>query len=200
MKIFLIRHGEKQKSNSVEHLIHKKLFLTAQGRKQIKLLANFLRKEYPQLKNLKTIYSSPILRASETSEILKEILNIKTIKFLKLIEEFDIDKKYYISKEIYFKFKEKALINRDFDPLIKNILDFFHQKFLDHDQNLLISTHGALIRNTIYYLFPQMRPSSDKILESAIYNGGLTILDYNGKDFKLDKFDFADYLGDLSTK
>jgi len=200
MKIFLIRHGDKQHVDSTISLDKRNVPLSLLGIKQIKLLGQYLSQNYPQFNNLNLIYSSPIARAVQTTEILKNILKIKEIKLVDTLEEFYITQDYSLTKDVREHLHEQAMINRSFDPLIKNILDFFQQSFIKGHKDLLISTHAALIRNTIYYLFPKKRPAPDKILESKIHHGGLTILNYDGQNFKLEKFDYIDYLGKLLSK
>jgi len=200
MKIFLIRHGEKQHIDSTKYSDKINVGLTDLGIKQVKTLAKFLSKNYPQFKNFDLIYSSPITRAAQTGQIIKDILKIKNIEFVEILREFVPTKDYSLNASVRERLYLEAFNNRVFDSLSQKVLDFFKSKFNQQTQFLLVSAHGALIRNTIYYLFPKIRPSPDKILDAKIFHGGLTIIDYDGQNFTLEKFNFADYLKKFKTK
>ncbi|MEK7572106.1 MAG: histidine phosphatase family protein [Patescibacteria group bacterium] len=72
--IYLIRHGEVE---NPEQILYGRLSgygLSQKGRREISQTANFL-----QDKNITTLYSSPLERAKESMEIIKEKLSLPTV-------------------------------------------------------------------------------------------------------------------------
>lgn len=201
MKIFLVRHGDKQNEESTVFTVKMAVVLNRLGIKQIETLAKYLKNNYPELNKLEYIFSSPIQRAVQTAEILRSELKIKEIKISPILAELYPVNDYSVPKDIRDEMFRKALNNIDlvnenktvFRKLILDFLKFLKENYQE-DRPMLVSTHGALIRSTIYFLFPKYKPTLDKILESKIHNGGVTILDYDGQNFTLNKFDFADHL------
>ena len=84
MKLYFVRHGESEAN--VLHVISNRespLGLTPLGRQQAGTLANQLR-DVP----ITTIYSSPILRARQTAEILAQSLN-QSYRVTEALREYD---------------------------------------------------------------------------------------------------------------
>ena len=206
MKIFLIRHGDKQKVESTDSATKRSVALNQLGIKHIEILSDYLVKNYPELQGLECIFSSPFPRTVQTAEILRNRLGMKEIKLFPLLEELYPTNDYSLSKEARNEMFRQAMNNIDlvsedkttFRQRIQAFLSFLSDNYQENSM-MLISTHGALIRNTVYLLFPELKPPLEKILESGIHNGGITILDYDGKKFSLEKFDFVDHLVDLSV-
>jgi len=195
MKIFLVRHGDKQKIKSTDFFVKRAVSLNQTGIQQVEELAHFLRENYPIVLKTKHIFSSIFPRAIQTAEILRRDLKLEEIKIMSVLGELYATDDYTITKEIRNEMFRHAMIDIDFVPdtkisfrtRIEELIKFFKQQYRE-DTPLIVSTHGALIRNTIYFLFPNTKPSADKILESCIQNGGVTILNYDGNKFELERF------------
>lgn len=204
MKIILFRHGEKQKVDSIIADDKKGVKLTDFGITQVNKLGKVLLERFPTLNSSKIIYSSPYKRTVQSGEIVKSILNIQKMILVPEFEEFYAFEDYSVEKEIRMKMQEKAMQNPDWispetgfslDDVILKFKNKIREICLDNQNNLvLISTHGGIIRNTVYSLEPKFRPSDDLILDSKIHEAGYTILDFDGKNFKVEKFDVHDYL------
>lgn len=207
MKIILFRHGEKQKIDSVVVDDKRNVNLTDLGVTQINKLGQALSKIFPSLKSSSIIYSSPYTRAIQSAEIVKSILDIKNIVVVPEFGEFYASNNCQLSKEIRKEIQKKAMQNLDWvSPdtgfsLNQKILEFKNkikeicQK--DPSDLILISTHGGIIRNTVYSLKPELRPNNEIIVDAKIHEGGYTILNFDGKDFIVDEFDVSNHLIDL---
>lgn len=205
-KIILFRHGEKQKIDSVVADDKRGVNLTDLGVIQINQLGQALSKNFPTLKSSQIIYSSPYTRAIQSAEIVKSILNIKDIIVVSEFGEFYASDDYKKPKEVRNEIKKKAMQNPDWiSPetglsLNQKILEFKDKikEICQKDSNdlILISTHGGIIRNTVYSLNPKLKPNNELIADAKIHEGGYTVLHFDGKDFTVNEFDVHDYLQD----
>lgn len=206
MKIILFRHGEKQKIDSVVVDDKRSVNLTDLGVAQINQLGQALANDFPSLKFSSIIYSSPYTRAIQSAEIVKSILNIKNINVVSEFGEFYASNNYNLPKEGRKEIQKKAMQNPDWispetELSLNDVILEFKNKIKeicrkDLSDLILISTHGGIIRNTIYSIEPKLRPSNDLIADAKIHEGGYTVLNFDGKDFTVDKFDVHDYLLD----
>lgn len=204
MKIILFRHGEKQKVDSVNIDDKRAVKLTDLGIIQINKLGKALSERFPILNSSKKIYSSPYARAIQSGEIVKSILNIESMVLIPEFGEFYASNNYSLSKEVRNEIQEKAMQNPDWIStetgfsLNDEILKFKNKikEICLENQNdlILISTHGGIIRNTVYSLKPKLRPNNDVILDSKIHEGGYTVLDFDGQNFTVDEFDVHNHL------
>lgn len=194
MKIILFRHGEKQKSDSTDTNIRRSVCLTPKGISQIEALGRRLKLLFPKIIGNDYIYSSPYTRTVQSAEIIRSILNIREIIPVKELEEFYPIDDYKMDRKYRQGLMEKALINPEWigpngKSLHKSLNDF--ENFLKNipESNIaIVSTHGALIRNLVYRLSPELRPSDDEILHSGIKEGGYTLLEIVNNDIKVIEF------------
>ncbi len=206
MKIILFRHGEKQKVDSVVANDKKMVKLTDFGVIQINKLGKALLGRFPSLSFSKIIYSSHYTRAIQSAEIVKSILNIQNIIIIPEFGEFYASDDYRKPKEIRQQIQKMAMQNPDWiSPetgfsLNDVILKFKNKiKEIGEEQSsdlILISSHGGIIRNTVYSLDPKLKPNNELIAEAKIHEGGYTVLDFDGQNFSVDDFDIHDYLED----
>ena len=162
MKIYAVRHGL-TRHNKLKILNGQRINepLEPEGVLQAKETA----KNLP--KNITAIYSSPMLRTKQTAEILNEKINLE-ISYHKELTEIDfgsftgrswvdINKEYkeniqniYISQKYNFE----PFNNGESVQTVKNrIIKIFDEiKGKKHDGNVLIVTHGGILR-ALYHIY-----------------------------------------------
>jgi len=171
--IFLVRHGEIDNPKKIIYGGNIDLKLSNEGRIQI----NHLAKEIKNLGyKIDKIYSSPLLKARESSDILSKVLNIKDIiieekltddnmpglagKSLKLLSQFSPTGMDQYSKE-YIRLgneSEKSVFKR-----VKNAFSEILKKNTGKD--IAIVSHGNPICFLLFHLLnPQKKILSIKIL------------------------------------
>lgn len=203
MKIILFRHGEKETksdTNGDVSIIH----LTNNGINQVKKLGQVLAKKFPQLKKYPVIYSSIYTRSIQSAQIVQSILKIKEVVQIPEFGEFIAYNNYKNPKEIREGIQLKAVqdpnwISPETHLSLNQNIAIFTDKIKEiisknHGEYVLISTHGGIIRHTVYSLKPEFRPSNDFIQQSKIHEAGYTILNYDGNHFSVDKFNIYDFL------
>jgi broad specificity phosphatase PhoE len=204
MKIILFRHGEKQHLDSALASDKSSVGLTDLGIIQINKLGNILKIRFPKLISSPVIYSSHYDRAIQSAEIIKSILDIKEIIIVPEFGEFNAYNNYQNPKSMREHLQATAMQNPDWispetHVSLNHFISDFENKLREiYQQNpnnlILVSTHGAIIRNFIYALNSKFRPSNELILESKIHEGGYTVLNFDGQNFTVDQFDVHDYL------
>ena len=204
MKIILFRHGEKQRTESTLLDDKKDVGLTDLGVIQVNKLANALSRNFPPLKSSPIIYSSPYKRTLQSAEIIKSVLNIKEIITVPEFAELMAYTNYQNPKEFRKHLQGLAMQNPDWispetNNSFKNLISDFLNKLKEiSSQNsseiVLVSTHGGLIRNTVYSLDPKTKPSDDLIEEAKIHEAGYTVLNFDGQNFTVNQFDVHDHL------
>ncbi|MCW1949591.1 MAG: histidine phosphatase family protein [Candidatus Shapirobacteria bacterium] len=204
MKIILFRHGEKQKIDSILVSDKQSVRLTDSGINQVEKLGYVLKDRFPPLINSQTIYSSFYARSIQSGEIVKSILNINKLEPVDEFGEFNAYSNYQNPKEFRDQLQSYAMQHPDWispetnNSLNKTIFTFLEkikqiaQK--DKTKYILISTHGGMVRNTVYSLEPKFRPTDDLIGPAKIHEAGYTILNFDGQNFSLDQFDIHDFL------
>lgn len=161
MKIYMIRHGETD-WNIVKRLQGRSdIPLNEEGRRLARVTAKAL-EEVPFAR----IYTSPLLRAKETAQIIKGNRNIPFIEEERLQEiSFGIYEGFYCAEEHYtipapdfinfFKKPESYIAPEGaeaIETLCKRTTDFLQE--LVHtteyqNENILLSTHGAALRGLL---------------------------------------------------
>lgn len=177
MNILIVRHGQTDWNvlNKMQGIVDIKLNET--GKKQAYNLQNKLKD-----RSFDIIFSSPLLRARETAEIINT--NFKNeVKFddrlkerdcgeLEGIEEKNFDyidfwnintKKHYANEENIKKFYKR----------IESFIEEIQSKYRDKD--ILTSTHGGVCRMITYY-FEKEKYKDGKLAKCLPYNCG--ILEY----------------------
>lgn len=204
MKIILFRHGQKQSLESVFFDDKKGVNLTDLGVTQINKLGQALAINFPSLKSSQFIYSSPYKRTLQSAEIIKSILNIKEIVIVPEFGELYAYTDFHDPIDFRKDFQARAMQNIDwvspethnsFKNLISDFLNKLKEISLNNSSDIvLVSTHGGLIRNTVYFLDPKTKPNDDSIEEAKIHEAGYTVLNFDGQNFTVDQFDVHDYL------
>ena len=171
LRLIFIRHG--LSSFNAKGLIQGRTdesYLTKEGYDQAKLTGEILNQV-----NIDEIYSSPLIRASETAKTIEKYLNKKVeIQYDKNLLEVDlstwsglktseIKKRYKSEYQIWKSDPENLLIKRDDETFYQPIKELFFQAkdFIDsiikkninyENKNILIIAHNAILRCLILYL------------------------------------------------
>ena len=189
MKIYFIRHGESEANitmayNSRNYKIHP---LTEIGKKQIEsgieIIENIKFDEY---------YSSPILRAIESSEIISKKIKKEYI-VAEEIKEIDMGifegEKGKIADDAYRKMLNEWILNRCYDKKIENGESFydvekrfeiFLGKISKESKNVLVVSHAGFIR-AIFSKYAE-NFSLGYTFYNKINNGKIAILDLDKKE------------------
>lgn len=134
MRIIFVRHGEAEidKTRNQNHRT-----LTKKGKKQAKLLAKHLKKVH-----FDEFYSSDLLRAKQTSEIVSKKIRINSI-IEKSLNEFESD----------FLKKDKKKLKKKDNPNYNNLIAFLKKisKNPEQDKKILIISHGNTNRIILSY-------------------------------------------------
>jgi 2,3-bisphosphoglycerate-dependent phosphoglycerate mutase len=165
MRLFFIRHGESQ-ANVLQVISNRghKHGLTEKGRVQVANLAQKLAST-PFVR----LYSSPLLRAVQTAELLSRDLGIP-IEVTDALREFDCGniegKSDPDSWEIHLQLREAWFLRKEWDERIEggeSFLDIQHrflpfiegliQEFGSTQDNLLLIGHGGLFQCMLPLVF-----------------------------------------------
>ncbi len=200
MKIYLFRHGEKQLVKSTDLEAKRSVKLTSKGIGQTKKLAGELKTKFKELTNVQEIFTSPLPRAIQSAEIVKNILGISKVIIEGSLAEYYMHNDYTLDKKIRDELKQKSLENFDFvspetresiNMLQEKTLRFFNKEKQSGKKLILCSTHGMLIRSLVYKINPSLKPETNQLATSPITEGGLTILELKDK-LSVKLFDYVD--------
>ncbi len=153
MKLYFTRHGESDAN--VQHVISNResLFhLTKRGREQARTLAD-------HLKNISfaKIYSSPVLRARETTEILSQALHV-SYQMTEALREYDcgileekgdeeswqLHRHYYEDWTLHHNYLNRPEGGECFVDIQNRFVPFIESLKHDNDENILLVAHGGL--------------------------------------------------------
>jgi broad specificity phosphatase PhoE len=200
MRIFLIRHGQKQSINSKDMVVRSHQPLTHLGISQVKKTGLYIKDKYPHLCHKDTIYSSPFVRTVQTAEILRNILAVKGIAIIEsLIEYYAHCEGSLLDTEKHNR-KTQALFNLDWKPPncisvnkhLEPIYKFF-SKLAQSQEDAVVVSHGAIIRSIAYQLKPELKPTIENIADSKINEAGITVLNAKNAKFSLEEFDIKTF-------
>lgn len=186
MKILLVRHGETDYNKNKLIQGHSDIELNETGRAQAvaagEKLTDF---------NIDKVYSSPLKRAVATARLMldnshnEKNINQNITTDPRLIEKFFGDYEGSTFEEYFAAVDSGEGLEsvEDEEKVFERANDFFFEKYSTHkDDTILVVCHGALIRVFLgtLGLYPQTR--------ELIKNTSLNILDFDGKEFKLEEF------------
>ena len=158
MKLYFVRHGESEAN--IQHVISNRessFELTPRGRGQAKALAENL-KDIP----ITAIYSSPVLRARETAEILSQSFHLPS-QVTKALREYDCgileEKSDEASWKLHREIAEDWTVNHNylrkpeggenFLDIKKRFIPFiesFTHNHLNSQNHILFVSHGGLLQ------------------------------------------------------
>lgn len=184
MRIFLIRHGE-SKANKEEIISgHSDVSLTKLGKTQATSLARDLLKSQIQFDS---VYSSDLVRASETTEIIAKVLGIKQIIFDNRLREQDAGiftgRKVSSLTEKERKFLETTFANLDLRitggetnrEMTLRIKEAFYEIITKNteDSTILLVAHGG----TLYHILVRILELLTSMMEEWFGNCTKNILE-----------------------
>jgi len=194
-----MRHGEAE--NNVLHVLagrRLEYHLTERGKVQVADMAEKL-KTIP----IDAIYTSPVIRAIETSQIVTEKIGIDYKIDERLTETEmgsitgmgtnDASKKFGNLFLKFYQDDDTALSNMGIERFsaigarMSNMLDYVAENH--SDKNVLLVTHLDPIKATITRIL-DLKP--DTLFKMGIKNASLTILTHSSKDYTLSAFNVMD--------
>ena len=205
-QIILFRHGDKQKISHITNnsIGDKHNALTLEGIDQITKLGHTLQTRFPSLKNNPYIFSSPFTRSLQSAEIVRNILNIGQILVYPDLAEFYATTDFTQPKDVRERLYTQSMINPDWLPpqgkqTFNQAISKFKQTLIDIANQfpqpiILVSTHGGIVRNTVYSLNPSLKPSDKDIRDAKTALGGYTIFNLKNQVFTVDQFNIHDFL------
>lgn len=154
MKLYFIRHGESEAN--IQHVISNygsHFGLTEHGKQQVHLLAERL-KDLP----LTTMYSSPVLRAMDTADILYQALdlpyrvtealreyNCGVLEGKSDVESWRLHRQYYENWTLRHDYLSKPEGGESFVDIQNRFVPFIESlKRNDDDEHILLVGHGGL--------------------------------------------------------
>ncbi len=161
MKIIFVRHGESKHNARLTD--ETDVGLTRMGKKQAELLGRKLKKQ-----NISTIYTSNLLRAKETGEIISKIIKVPVKSTFEELDEYTSN---------YLRSRLKLLFNKrlkKFKRLLERI-----SKNKEKNKTILIVAHGITNRIIMGY-FVQL-PLRKQLLRFRQHNTCINSISWNKK-------------------
>lgn len=193
--IYLVRHGQTDWNLEKKTQGHTDISLNDNGREQAKLVSDVI-KDY----KIDKIYSSDLLRAKETADIINEKFGLDIIldNRLREINYGDLEgiPRTLLSQDVWDVFNNNPL-ELHAEPMLDvytRVKNFFDS--LNYDEDILIVTHGGALRAIMYYI--SNREFFDKIeydknyRDMKIANGAIYKFDINDNSF--DTIDIQFYM------
>ena len=159
MRIIFVRHGESE--NNAKLTSEEDSSITRRGKLQAEHLGKDLKKQ-----DISTIYTSNLLRARETGEILSKIIKVPIKGNFEELGE-------YSGK--YLRSRLKLLFNKRLKRL-KKLLDKI-SKDREKDKTILIVAHGITNKIIIGYLL--QIPLRRQLLRLTQHNTCINIMSWN---------------------
>ena len=175
MKIIFVRHGESKHNAGLTE--EKDVGLTGKGKIQAKHLGMRLKKQ-----KISAIYTSNLLRAKETGEIISKIINVPVKGHFEELNEYS-GKHLRSRLRILFNWRLKRL-----KKFLKKI-----SKERGKNKTILIVVHGVTNRIIIgTFLQIPLR----QMLRFRQHNAGLNVISWNKKynNWEIDSFNDIEHL------
>jgi probable phosphoglycerate mutase len=153
MKLYFVRHGESEAN--IQHVISNygsPFGLTERGRQQVQLLAERL-KDLP----ITTMYSSPVLRAMDTADILYQALGLpyRVTEALREYhcgvlegksdeESWRLHRQYYEDWALRHNYLSKPEGGESFVDIQTRFVPFIESLKRNDDEDILLVGHGGL--------------------------------------------------------
>lgn len=175
MKIYLIRHGETTGDVEDRYGGSYDDHMTELGRSQLKETANKLLD-----KNIEIVFSSPLIRAKESSEIISTVLDCRVeysdglrerhYGILGGLTKQEALTKYPEAVEIYKNPQETPIEGESYSDFQQRVLDTFKDLIKENYQTIAILSHGGPIKQILGYLNMNIPPmlGDGEIIETEV--------------------------------
>lgn len=205
MKIYVTRHSLTLWNEEKRLQGWKDSPLTKQGINDAQKLSDYI-KDY----QIDQIYSSPIERAYQTS--LHIFPNKKTIKDDRLKEmnfgdfEGKVISDLRNNKEYhdlwYFPTPDRCLKNGEsYQQVVHRLQDFIMEKYNENaEQTIFITIHGMLFTILHGLILGLPIERFNEVNQEIVRGCSLTLIEYNGENFKIHYIGKDDYLTPLTNK
>lgn len=204
MRLIIVRHAETiHNRDKISYSVNDESELTSLGKKQAKLLANFLVKQKIDL-----IYSSDLKRCKDTLKPLLELREIPVV-FSKNLRELNVGVFSGKASSEYTAWKMNApgpVFDRrpeggeSFNDVRKRTGRFISEELnLEKNKGVLIMTHGYTKRALLMNLFKRDDEDYYNELKELSKNTSMTILELGDfSNHKVESFYSIEHLEDLN--
>lgn len=160
-KIFITRHGVTTWNKEGRMQGQADIPLHAEAFGEVTLLAHNMREHKP----IHAIYTSHLLRAIQTGQILQDVLNVKEFLHLEELAERGygsyegrifqevIDELEKKGRDFFKEDIEGVEAREDFRKRIVDSFEYIYNKH--HDQTVIVVTHGGVLHHLLAYFNPQ---------------------------------------------
>lgn len=196
LNIYLLRHGETEQNSKRFYYGNLDVDITDKGIKQIEYINNEIRNI-----DFDKIYVSNMKRAISTASIVSKDKNILCIKDKRLNEMnlgvFEGKSYEHIQKEYPIEFQKWSDDWKYYAPpdgetyveFYERVKEFFQEILKLEDKNILLVTHGGVIRSILTYV---MGENLDVFWKFGSKNGDLTLVKYEYENLYIDSIIHAD--------
>ncbi|QGU00262.1 Phosphoglycerate mutase family protein [Candidatus Syntrophocurvum alkaliphilum] len=186
MKVFLLRHGETNWNYEQRYQGHTDIPLNDIGKEQARTVGKYLYKK----EKIEAIYCSDLSRTKETAEIIADYLRLQVKCDARFREMSFGDWEGKTFTEVHNNYKEefnewvKDTLNtvvpgskESFTQVRERAFTSLEEISKKHNGNVLIVTHGGVIKTLLYYIDPK-----NDMWETYIQPSSLSIINIeNGK-------------------
>jgi len=175
-----VRHGETDWNKAGRIQGHHQVPLNEKGRIQAKSLCKQLSSYH-----FDVCYSSDLIRAGETADLLTELQN-KEVMYDERLRERDVGQWVGADREAYQIYRQKDGKGIESDSEMRErIHHFIGEISQKHSEcKILVVTHGGVIRNLVGELtgknIEEIQVSNMAYLQIAVNEDGISILSQNG--------------------
>jgi len=207
VKLIMVRHGYSVYNNQSRFSGQIDVELNEQGVIQAQETADYLVKNY----KIDKIYSSDLVRAKKTAELVSNVLDIPII-YDKDLRELDVGKWGGLTfDEVKVKYPDEfKLYTTNFgraqpvggekiSDFIKRIENVIHKIAKESDgKTVLISTHGGVVRS-VKCAFDKI-PLDEVHFVPRIGNSSISILEYDNDVGKMTLYGYNDHLTTIANE
>lgn len=179
MLVYLVRHGETDWNKEKKFQGHADIPLNEKGLQQAERASFYLAN-----KNISAVYSSDLMRASKTGEIIARLHGLQVIKDQRLREinfgvweglDFNnIYTQYRKEFDEWYRDTFNSTIpgGDSIKKVLQNILSFFEDLSKEGWQEVVVATHGGVIKSLLWHI----KRERGALWDRGIPPGSITIL------------------------
>ncbi|MFW5702350.1 MAG: histidine phosphatase family protein [Candidatus Dojkabacteria bacterium] len=189
MKFIIFRHGQRDKLPGTDfEMVHYQIGLTEQGIGEIELLAEELKAKYRLNSENTLLYSSPMPRAVQSAEIVRQRLGLARFYLSKSFEETYIVRDYSGSIEenialehYYYSHPDEVDEHSGFsyNMLVDRVFAQLREIAEQEIENVLVSAHGGVVRHSAFRVNPEIKPEVHPPTWDDIPTGAYSVFNYD---------------------